>query len=85
MQSTIHLLNVRLEVWQVISNSRERLHCVSGRGTLFMNRDIMFPDSWWLTHSPFASTGLDHMFDALILYDGNNEQEVGQPRGRRWE
>jgi len=43
-----------------LKDAHSRLRCVSGRGVMFMNRDVMFPQGW-ARISPFSTTGVDHM------------------------
>jgi len=64
-----------------------RVHCVSGRGTWFINRDRAFPlgrDWGSFFERNFGGTFiLQNFLDMLELHDGDNELEVYREMGRR--
>merc|ERR1712232_80115 len=55
---------------------KTRIHCIAGRGMQFINRDLMFPDSWWKMNMFGQMTPVDWMLPMLEMYDGDNEQDV---------
>ncbi|RXF04147.1 FAD-dependent oxidoreductase [Pseudoalteromonas sp. PS5] len=58
------------------ANPQLAIHLIIGKGTYFLNRDIMFPpglDKYWK-----GTTSLDMMTQCATLFNGDNEAEVTQ-------
>ena len=54
----------------------ERVHNISGHGTLFMNRDVIFPKPFFRRNFNFGKTFLDWMRTMVSMFDGTNSVEV---------
>ena len=60
-----------------------RLHCISGRGLYFLNRDMLWPDSFFKRNMPFTDMYHSILMDMLELWDGTNEKWVYAELARR--
>lgn len=54
----------------------DRVHNISGHGTLFMNRDVIFPKPFLARNMPVGKTFLDWMRTMVSMFDGTNSVEV---------
>lgn len=57
-------------------NIRDRLHCICGRGTVFINRDVAFPDSFSSDPNSPTKTFVDWSIDMAEYFNGGNAQEL---------
>jgi hypothetical protein len=63
---------------------RDRLHCISGRGMMFANRDVMFPNNYDLKTLTFMNAiAPDQLRNIISMYNGENEEAVLESMSKR--
>ncbi len=55
---------------------RDRLFCISGRGMLFANREMLFPKDWFAKNVYGNWSVIDYFLEMLEMYDGTNAHQV---------
>mmetsp|Transcript_120279 Transcript_120279/g.190500 ORF Transcript_120279/g.190500 Transcript_120279/m.190500 type:complete len:527 (-) Transcript_120279:75-1655(-) len=69
-------MDVMLRLSEFIPGANNRIRCICGRGTWFLNRDVMNVEDWWQKHVPGNNTFLDYMVALWEKWDGSNTQET---------
>ena len=44
---------------------KDRIHCIAGRGMMFCNRDVMFPEGFWERNSFLQMSAADWFLEIL--------------------
>ena len=56
----------------------DRVHCICGRGTVFVNRDVAFPKTFSMDGDSPTKTFTDWSIDVAEFFNGENSQELLQ-------
>lgn len=76
-------LDVMLRLSESVDRERKRIRCIGGRGTWFLNRDLMETEDWWQRNLPGSNTALDYMVEMFERWDGDNTQDVYQAMAKK--